>query len=231
MKHRIMVLTVGLLCVGLFMGGTDVFGSSHGYEFRNLNVSDAATSNIRQPDKNPSQREVRVDFQVSWQADSFPGTRLCEWIVYDSSGDIIGRSTSTLTSMEATQDPVYKDMQVEPGRELGESSVTCEPRRLDDPSGTFEFSDVSVQTPSASLASDLDVLFSHAWHGDGTPTPQRCEIDIIAESGERLFTSVRNFHSVGTAPMSSNFSLEAPQAFTDYDFTSATATIRCAPIS
>lgn len=231
MKRTVSMLTVGFLCVGLFFVGTDVFGASDGYAIRALKASDAETSNnVAQLDEDP-RRRVRVHFQVSWQGDRFPGTRLCEWAVYDTSGEVIGRSTNTLTSMEVTQDWAYKEMHVEPGRELGESSVTCEPRRLDDPSGTFEFADVSIRTPSASLASDLDVLFSHTWHGDGTPTPQRCEIDIMDRSGKQLFTSVRNFHSVGSAPMSSHFSLEAPQGFEDYDFTSATANIRCTPFN
>lgn len=219
--------------MGLLVAASDVFGASEGYEFRGVRVSDAETRSGGRPDTNPNpfRRTVKVHFQVAWEADRFPGTRLCEWTVYDTSGEVIGRSTSTLTSMESSQDSVYKEMQVERGRKLGESSVACEPRRLDDPSGTFEFSDVSILTPSASLASDFDVIFTHAWYGDGGPTPQRCEIDIIDKSGNLLFTSVRNFHSVDASPMSSNFSLEAPEEFQGYDYESASATIRCAPIN
>lgn len=224
------IAAVGAICLALALFlAPQVFATSDGYRIQVVGVS-KTSENPPVANTDPSRERVNVHFEVSWEPGGFPGTRLCEWTVYGPQGEPIGRATSTLTSMESNEDEIYKQMYVEAGRKIGGSRVVCEPERLDDPSGRFEFSQIATRAPSSNLASDMDVMFTHAWHGDGMPTPQRCEIGIFDESGTLLFTSLRNFHSVGADSMSSNFSIEAPPEYKGENLSSTSAAIRCKPI-
>lgn len=228
MNRRVLVSVAALASLAIAFLAPRVFAGSDGYELDVLGVAEVDAPAAEQSE---DRQGVKVRFEVAWdKEDGFPGTRNCEWTVFNESGDVIGRTSSTLTSMEAVPDAIYKEMFVEAGERVGNAAISCDPTRLDNPAGSFEFSGVHVVTPSSNQASDLDVFFKHGWTGGGLPTPQKCEIDVFDESGELLFKSPRNFHSVGIESRSSNFSIEAPEEFKDYDFSSTTAGIRCSAI-
>lgn len=227
MKWKMLLGVVGAgAIVWSIMPNVVARGPQQGYDIRVLGVE----RNPRAAE-NASENAAKVRFEVSWPNRDFPGTRNCEWLIFDDSGRVIGRDYGTLTSMESTPDGIYRDMDVEPGAHIDRAQISCDSARLDDPSGSFSFTDIRIVRPASNAAADMDVFFTVSWAGNGTPTPQTCDIVVMDQSGNFLFKATHGFHSVGTEPVETNFSIEAPAAAKETVADAASAEISCSPIT
>jgi len=228
MKQKILTVTGLVACATAVLvaslGGSLVgvaTAQNRGYAFDHLRVTREA---------DPGRPEhARIHFAPRWAGQEYPGTRACTWTVTDSRGNVLGQATSNLTSIGATSDDIYTDMDIPRGTSPQNVSVSCGDR-LDDPSGSYAISGISVSQPSLTYGSDLDVFFDYQWNGSGLPTPQNCDIAINDSSGNTLFTSNRGFFGAGTEPRTSSFSVEAPPEAKDRLSEASSAAISCAPV-
>lgn len=195
-------LALGVLAASslwMIFGGGAASSESTGYVFDNVRVLGQDLEN------------VSVLYNYSWGSPDFPGTRRCEWVALDSSGNQIGHKTIDLTGLQ----PAYYDHLVEIPLEAAgiadRAQVTCESERLDDASGTYRFENVGVG-PDAAFGQDrrsLRLVGRPSWTGTGAPGTAECSVSIRDRSGREMFSHHFTFAG-GTSGEASDIRLIAP---------------------
>lgn len=176
---------------------------------------------------------ARVSFLPKWSTNGFPGTRVCTYVVYGEEGETIGEVSSHFTALESASSggSMHVDVPVDPTKSPVGASVECRGERLDDPGGHYGIEVIGVESPSVSKGYDLDVLFDYDWIGDGSPTPQRCDITVWDAEGQELFAGHTNFFGAGEEPRrSASMGVKAPNPEESYLAEVDSATVRCVPM-
>lgn len=179
------------------------------------------------------EKAIRIEYAIAWETNEFPGWRSCTFQVLTQDGVPIAEKTLEL--FDLTPEPSQVATLVNIPTSLLEAGppervdVNCLPGRLDDPNGSYSFSDIAVDRRPLS-PTDLRtfaVTVDTRWQGAGIPSPQECQIDVYGREG-RLFTSETNF--VDGSGQSSGLELTIQS---DQDITAEpiTAEISCQPLT
>ncbi|HZD04311.1 MAG TPA: hypothetical protein VE173_05320, partial [Longimicrobiales bacterium] len=70
------------------------------------------------------------------------------------------------------------------------SSVECGSSRLDDPAGSYEFTNLKI---SPSGEREVAVAFNYLWRGEAEPVPQTCTVEVRDGAGVGLGETRFNF--------------------------------------
>lgn len=176
-----------------------------GYVFSNLQVRLAPQVD---PSATLDRAVIRGDIGF---VDGYPGKKVCTWEVVDADGDVIGSATSEFMAAGPSSGMI-KD-RVDVGGEPESVRVFCGDERLDDPQGHFEFGAAKIETTAdGDDRENLTVRAPATWIGQGDPTPQRCLVSLLDESGQVLMEEERGYTSVGRKPKNAVFRIQAARS-------------------
>ncbi len=172
--------------------GSAALGQNTGYTFRNISVGYGTDPITKEIDTS----SAALVYDLGWQSLEFPGTRLCTFRVRDAAGAIIGERTGNFTALEPQKGA---GTHMPTSGSPSSADVSCGDARVDDPGGTFRFSDISVAHVQT-LSGDLDpkrvaLSFSAEWAGTGYPATQQCNVTVYGQSGSALLTNDFTFTS------------------------------------
>lgn len=183
-RPRIYLLVLGFalaLAVATIMSSSSAQGKASGYSFSDIRVMEATDPVTGAVLMN----QAVLSFDYEWVTEEYPGTRSCEWTIFNSEGSVIGSRTDLMTAQANSGVDLTSRVDIV-GKPVG-AAVRCDERRYDDPSGSFAVSRVDL-VPSkwggAALAIDAN------WQGSGVPSAQECTAELVTTTGQPISRSL-----------------------------------------
>lgn len=187
-----------------------------GFEFRNIAIVAGGESEGDEPDWG----NARLKYDTGWAGEDFPGTKVCTWNIYGG-GEQIGSVRFSLTVMEKVSSRATTDISLTGMPD--DVQVTCEGDRLDNPSGTYVITDISVSEDYS--REDLTVVsFSFEWTGLTLPPVAECDVKLLAPSGEVVASTTPRM--TGQGP-SASFLVTEPDDMAEEP---SSAEVSCTPL-
>lgn len=134
--------------------------------------------------------EFAVGYTIKWDGDLFPGLRTCRFALIASNGSEVAHQVVDIYALDSAgrRAGTYmfrNDGAPSPGR----VTVSCEPGRLDDPSGRYNVTNVEVRRAPTSEGDlrTLEATFDTQWLGQGSPGVSECVLEVQDASDQTLF--------------------------------------------
>lgn len=185
---------------GLDMATTS---SESGYRFFDVSV------------QSPSSEEnvAVMRFSYNWADGVSPGVRRCTFSVYSANGIEIGSTTSRLATTRQSNADVPVEVPLTTDSNPASAEIECG-KRLDDPSGSYTFSDVQVSTPSEVHFSEIAMSYDAVWTGTGeVPGMAMCVFRVYDAAGNLLIEDQASFFVETSTITDGEHWIQAPEGF------------------
>lgn len=230
-RHWKLALAALASCAAVFIGVStygedpDAQVAQPTYEFGDIRID-------RDPVPHDLEPSVGVSYTVAWATSEFPGTRSCRISVTDEAGVLVGVKVVTLTAAEPRPMPGQTRVPLLEGRsrnEAARASVTCSGDRLDDATGSYQFSDIRVSRAPQYEGDHrtFELGFDSTWHGTGMPGTETCTARFLGAGGTKLWSWEFTFSNARGTINDSSVRVEAPR---DIAETPDRAAISCRPL-
>lgn len=136
-----------------------------------------------------------MNFDYQWTTSEFPGVRECSFFMYGDTGEIVGERTRHF----AVTKPAGRstsELEVSVSGAASSATIDCGPR-LDDPAGSYTFTNVRIIEPEGPGAEEVREVLIKAdaeWTGRGTTAGvAECRKMVFGGDGQEMLAETTTF--------------------------------------